>query len=172
MLNWRVNWQDVGPRPATYSLRTWPLGDDERAKSLARYLTTVMQGMAIQARDGATADELQARKGLEASAEDFTNLSGVGNRTCFHKNVKRMWMLRQCMMNWSDVDASWTVQYLAAASEKLPRPRGLLDVDHPDFLLAERITEMINMHLRRDGSEALDERVENAPRLHISSSIA
>jgi AcrR family transcriptional regulator len=34
--------------------------DGERAESLARYLTTVMQGMAIQAKDGATADELQA----------------------------------------------------------------------------------------------------------------
>ncbi|MEJ1968557.1 MAG: helix-turn-helix domain-containing protein [Rhizomicrobium sp.] len=34
--------------------------DGERAENLARYLTTLMQGMAIQARDGATADELQA----------------------------------------------------------------------------------------------------------------
>ncbi len=39
-------------------LRFWV--DDERAENLARYLTTVMQGMAIQARDGATAGELQA----------------------------------------------------------------------------------------------------------------
>jgi rhamnulokinase len=105
----------------------------------------------------------QPGNGPETSAENFTNLSGVGNRICFHKNVNGMWMLRQCMRNWSDDGADWTVQALVAAAEKLPRPRGLLDVDHPDFLLAGRMTERINMHLRRDGYDALDERVENAP---------
>jgi rhamnulokinase len=105
----------------------------------------------------------QPGNGPEASSENFTNLSGVGNRICFHKNVNSMWMLRQCMRNWSDDGANWTVQALIAAAEKLPRPRGLLDVDHPDFLLAGRMTERINMHLRRDGYDALDESVENAP---------
>jgi len=39
-------------------LRRWVDGD--RAALLARFLTTVMQGMAVQAWDGATIDELRA----------------------------------------------------------------------------------------------------------------
>jgi rhamnulokinase len=105
----------------------------------------------------------EPRNGSEASAENFTNLSAVGNRTCFHKNVNGMWMLRQCMRNWSDDGTNWTVQDLVAVAQTLPRPHGLLDVDHPDFLLAGRMTERINIHLLRDGHEALDEKAENAP---------
>ena len=41
--------------------------DAERAAMLARYLTSLMQGMAVQARDGATLEELLALAG-EASA--------------------------------------------------------------------------------------------------------
>jgi len=39
-------------------LRRWV--DEGRAQSLARYLTAAMQGMAIQARDGADFSELDA----------------------------------------------------------------------------------------------------------------
>lgn len=52
-------------------LRRWVAGG--RAETLARYLTSVMQGMAIQARDGASVAELQAVSdevcsGLEAES--------------------------------------------------------------------------------------------------------
>lgn len=105
----------------------------------------------------------QPKNGPEARAENFTNLRAVGNRTCFHKNVNGMWMLRQCMRKWTDDGAIWTVQDLVAAAEKLPTPTGLLDVDHPDFLLAGPMVEKINTHLHHNGFDGLDENQENAP---------
>jgi rhamnulokinase len=101
--------------------------------------------------------------GIDVRADNFTNLSGVGGRTCFHKNVNGMWMLRQCMKDWSQDGAPWTVQDLVEAAYKLPKPVGLIDVDHPDFLLAGQMTETINAHLRRDGYAILDERGASAP---------
>ena len=53
----------IGRRASFRYLLAGKLGlwvDQSRAESLARYLTTVMQGMAIQARDGASLDELQS----------------------------------------------------------------------------------------------------------------
>ena len=47
--------------------------------------------------------------GRRFSAENFTNLGAVGDRTCFHKNVNGMWLLRQCMEEWG---ASWEIQEL------------------------------------------------------------
>jgi rhamnulokinase len=67
------------------------------------------------------------------------------------------------MRKWSDDGAIWTVQDLVAAAEKLPTPTGLLDVDHPDFLLAGPMVEKINTHLHHNGFDGLDENSENAP---------
>ena len=103
----------------------------------------------------------QPQNSPEARAENFTNLSAVGGRICFHKNVNGMWMLRQCMKKWSEDGVNWTVQDLIAAAEKLPLPSGLLDVDHPDFLLAGRMIESINTHLCRDGLPVLEESSDN-----------
>jgi rhamnulokinase len=51
----------------------------------------------------------------DVRADNFTNLSGVGDRTCFHKNVNGMWMLRQCIGDWSRDGALWTAQDLVEA---------------------------------------------------------
>jgi rhamnulokinase len=105
----------------------------------------------------------QPRNGPQVCADNFTNLYAVGNRICFHKNVNGMWMLRQCMNAWSALGKDFTVQELVAAAEQLPSPSSLLDVDHPDFLLAGHMLESINVHLLRSGSEPLDPAPENAP---------
>ena len=52
---------------------------------------------------------------------------------------------------------------LVAAAEKTEKPRGLLDVDDPDLLLAGRMPQRINAQRVRKGFEALDEGAENAP---------
>ena len=103
------------------------------------------------------------RNGPEARVENFTNLGAIGNRICFHKNVNGMWMLGQCIKNWSEDGVTWAVQDLVKAAEKLSPPRRLLEIDHPDFLLAGRITERIKKHLHNNDHYALNTDPENAP---------
>src|ERR1700722_6624525 len=57
----------------------------------------------------------------------------------------------------------WAVPELVAAAEKTEKPRGLLDVDDPDLLLAGRMPQRINAQRGRKGLDALDEGAENAP---------
>jgi rhamnulokinase len=105
----------------------------------------------------------QPRNSDAAAEENFTNLGAVGGRTCFHKNVNGMWMIRQCMEKWAADGRVWTVPDLVAAAEEIAKPHGLLDVDDPDLLLAGRMPQRINAQRVRKGLEALDERPENAP---------
>jgi rhamnulokinase len=74
-----------------------------------------------------------------------------------------MWLIRQCMDAWATGGRVWTVPELVTAAEKMEKPRGLLDVDDPDLLLAGRMLQRINAQRVRKGYEALDEGAENAP---------
>jgi rhamnulokinase len=105
----------------------------------------------------------QPRNGEEARDENFTNLGAVGGRVCFHKNVNGMWLIRQCIDTWAGSGRVWTVPELVAAAENTERPRGLLDVDDSDLLLAGRMPQRINAQRVRKGFEVLDEGPENAP---------
>ncbi|HEU5340227.1 rhamnulokinase [Edaphobacter sp.] len=105
----------------------------------------------------------QPRNGAAAAEENFTNLGAVGGGICFHKNVNGMWLVRQCMDKWAADGGTWTVAELVAATEKVPKPQGLLDVDDPDLLLAGRMPERINAQRARKGLDPLDESPANAP---------
>jgi rhamnulokinase len=105
----------------------------------------------------------QPRNGAAAAAENFTNLGAVGDRICFHKNVNGMWLIRQCTDQWALDGHSWPVADLVAASEQVPCPAGLLDVDDPDLLLPERMPQRINAQRVKRGLEPLDESPANAP---------
>jgi len=105
----------------------------------------------------------QPRNGPTAAAENFTNLGAVGDRICFHKNVNGMWLIRQCTDQWALDGTVWPVADLVAASELVPRPEGLLDVDDPDLLLPERMPQRINAQRIKRGLEPLDESPANAP---------
>jgi rhamnulokinase len=105
----------------------------------------------------------QPQNDAAARVDNFTNLGAVGGRTCFHKNVNGMWLVRQCIDRWADSGRVWTVPELTAAAETIPKPNGLLDVDDPDLLLAGRMPERINAQRRRNGLEPLDEDPESAP---------
>jgi rhamnulokinase len=105
----------------------------------------------------------QPRNGAAAAAENFTNLGAVGDRICFHKNVNGMWLIRQCTDQWALDGQVWPVAELVAASEAVPCPAGLLDVDDPDLLLPERMPQRINAQRAKRGFEPLDESPANAP---------
>jgi rhamnulokinase len=105
----------------------------------------------------------QPRNGAAAAEENFTNLGAVGDRICFHKNVNGMWLIRQCIEKWAADGRAWTAPELVKEAETIAKPHGLLDVDDPDLLLAERMPQRINAQRVRKGLEALDESPENAP---------
>ena len=105
----------------------------------------------------------QPRNGVDAAAENFTNLGAVGGRICFHKNVNGMWLIRQCINAWADAGHVWTVQELVAAAEVVDRPDALIEVDDADLMLAGRMPQRINAQRLRKGLEPLDEGVGNAP---------
>lgn len=105
----------------------------------------------------------QPRNGTAAAAENFTNLGAVGDRICFHKNVNGMWLIRQCTDQWALDGKVWPVAELVAASELVPCPDGLLDVDDPDLLLPEHMPQRINAQRVKRGLAPLDESPANAP---------
>ncbi len=105
----------------------------------------------------------QPLNGPAVRAENFTNLRGAGNQICFHKNVNGMWLIRQCISAWSEQGTDWSIQDLVTAAEKFPPPSALIDVDHPDLLLAGQMPERINAQVHRNGFEQLDTRAQNAP---------
>jgi rhamnulokinase len=105
----------------------------------------------------------QPRNNEAAAEENFTNLGAVGDRICFHKNVNGMWLIKQCIDEWTAQGRTWSVPELVAATEAIPKPHGLLDVDDPDLLLAGHMPQRINVQRARKGFEALDERPDNAP---------
>jgi rhamnulokinase len=112
-------------------------------------------------------------------AENFTNLGGVGNRICFHKNVNGMWLLRQCIEQWSIEGTDWIVKDLVAEAEHatlppdlidpeaLIDPKGLIDVDDSDLLLQGHMPARINAQRAARGLAALDERPANAPQFAL-----
>jgi rhamnulokinase len=105
----------------------------------------------------------QPRNGPTERDENFTNLGAVGDRICFHKNVNGMWLIRQSMDCWAAAGKVWDVVDLVAASEKVPKPEGLLDVDDPELMLAGRMLERINVQRTSRGLARLDESPEGAP---------
>ncbi len=105
----------------------------------------------------------QPRNGTAAASENFTNLGAVGDRICFHKNVNGMWLIRQCIDQWTLNGTAWPVVDLVAASELVPCPSGLLDVDDPDLLLPENMPRRINNQRNKSGLIPLDESPANAP---------
>ena len=105
----------------------------------------------------------QPRNGSAAASENFTNLGAVGDRICFHKNVNGMWLIRQCTDQWALDGKVWPVADLVAASELVPCPEGLLEVDDPDLLLPERMPQRINAQRIKRGLAPLDESPANAP---------
>jgi rhamnulokinase len=106
----------------------------------------------------------------QARAENFTNLRGVDNTFCFHKNINGMWLLRQCMEVWNDDLVQTgrellTVPQLVEAAASFAPLEFTLEVDDPDLLLPGRMPERINAQLRRRGLREVDPTPDHAAEL-------
>lgn len=88
--------------------------------------------------------------GEAARAANFTNLGAAGGRTCFHKNVNGMWMLKQCIESWAG-SRQWTIEELVELAEREAAPGNLIDVDDADLQAAGGMPERINAQLQRRG---------------------
>jgi rhamnulokinase len=101
--------------------------------------------------------------GPTVRGENFSNLGGVGNTNCFHKNVNGMWLLKQCQNAWAELGHTPQIADLLRAAEREPAPKVLLDVDDPDLLRVGEMPRRINRQLIAKGAEPLDEAPANAP---------
>jgi rhamnulokinase len=97
-----------------------------------------------------------------ARAENFTNLGGVDNTICFHKNVNGMWLLRQCLETWSAEGTTYAVPDLVAAAALYPARDYVLNVDDPDLLLQGHMPQRINAQLKSRGLPEIDPTPEHA----------
>ena len=88
--------------------------------------------------------------GQAARAGNFTNLGAAGGRTCFHKNVNGMWILKQCIESWAG-SRRWTIEELVELAERAAAPVNLIDVDDPALQAAGGMPERINAQLERRG---------------------
>jgi rhamnulokinase len=100
-----------------------------------------------------------------ARSENFTNLRGVDNTFCFHKNVNGMWLLRQCLEAWNQAPTldPLTITQLIEQAAAIPPRNYTLDIDDPDLLLPGHMPDRINAQLRRRNLPELDPTPDNAP---------
>ena len=102
----------------------------------------------------------------EAARLNFANLGAAGGRTCFHKNVNGMWLLRQSLEYWKKKEGrEWDVAELIAAAAKLPKPKALLEVDDDELMQPGEMPVRMNKQRKRKGLEPLDIKAANAPEI-------
>jgi rhamnulokinase len=101
----------------------------------------------------------------EARESNFTNLGGVGGKTCFLKNVNGMWLLRQCLEQWKKQGYDIAIEELIAACATQPAPDHLIDVDDPEFLLPGNLPAVINARRAASGHGALSNGREGIVRM-------
>jgi rhamnulokinase len=109
---------------------------------------------------------LRAALNTKASSEaNYTNLAGSDGNTCFHRNVNGLWLLRQCMDDWSRAGAKLTIPEVVKAAGHVATPRHLLDVDDPDLLLQGGMAERINGQFSRRHLPLIPTTPEHAPEI-------
>jgi rhamnulokinase len=103
--------------------------------------------------------------GEDARKMNFTNLGGVGGTVCFLKNVNGMWLLQQCMDEWTKIGQVWSLADLLSACEKLPPPDELVDVDDPQLMLPGNLPCKINLLLAETGHAPLPPNRSGIPQM-------
>jgi len=92
-----------------------------------------------------------------AHQSGFSNQGGVGGKINFLRNVNGMWLLQQCLQQWSSRGETWTVEELVERCSKFPRPDFLMNVDDPALLLPGDMPARINAQLHAAGHPTVRE---------------
>ncbi len=90
--------------------------------------------------------------GPAACAGNYTNLAAAGGRTLFHKGLNGMWLLRQCLLQWTtEAEHPPQLAALIGQAAQMSAPELLLQVDDPELLLHGNMPERISNHIVRQG---------------------
>jgi rhamnulokinase len=97
--------------------------------------------------------------------EGFTNLGGVDGTICFHKSVNGMWLLKQCMDDWTAAGRVWEIAELIQEASNATKPTGMIEVDHPELMLVGSMLNRIQTQRVLRGLPKLDLSPVAAPEL-------
>ena len=70
----------------------------------------------------------------ESFAANFTNERGVDDRIRYLRNVMGLWVLQQCLAEWTAADGPQDLPALLAAAAQVPAGGPVVDIDDPRFL--------------------------------------
>lgn len=87
----------------------------------------------------------------EAMEANFTNEGGVGQSVRFLKNVIGLWLLQQCLQEWSAAGHKLDAAHLAMHCEGMPAQGPYFDADSERFLAGGNMVSRINKALQEQG---------------------
>lgn len=103
------------------------------------------------------------QKSPEVARKGFTNLGAATRETLFHRGIAGMWLLRQCMNEWSKTGPC-NIEDLIEAAQGLPALPHILYLDDAGFLAPGNMPKRINEQLAIRGIEPLPMGRDAAPR--------
>ena len=88
----------------------------------------------------------------EASrAANFTNEGGVGGRVRFLRNVGGLWLLQECLRDWSSEGQDSDLEALLERASGLPSGGPVIDVDDEEFIAPDGMPARIRSACRAAG---------------------
>lgn len=84
----------------------------------------------------------------DAFAWEFTNEGGANGSTLLVKNLTGLWMLQECMRQWSSEGTSVTWADVTAMASSAPALECVLDVDADDFRMPDNMPSAIAAYCR------------------------
>jgi len=84
---------------------------------------------------------------------NFTNEGGAEGTTRFLKNITGMWLLEQCMKEWTIAGQKYTYSEIMELSDSVKDRRSVIDPDHPSFANPESMTRAIIDYCVQNGQE-------------------
>jgi len=98
-----------------------------------------------------------------AAQYDFSNEGGLDGSVRFLKNVNGMWLLQECLREWTLMGKDWDISLLVKACEQLPAPNSFLHVDDPELLHPDKMLERISSVLQKQGLAGISNDPEDEP---------
>ena len=99
----------------------------------------------------------------QSLAARYTNQGAATGGYCFHTNVNGMWLLKQCMEEWTSAGRNVTISSLIQQASACAQS-GTINVDADPLLLAGNMPERINDQMTAAGHEPIADLPGNEPR--------